>query len=142
MPTICASSASETENPLIESAPPVTRVILYVKDVLRVAAFYEKHFGMRPLPGGTDKWTELTSPAGGCIIALHKASVAQKSGAAMKLVFAVADVRSFKSAREKEGLNFGVVHEVSEGPGHEFFNAKDPAGNSISISSRGMKKNS
>ena len=119
-------------------SPLITRVILYVKDVPRVAAFYERHFGMRPLPGGTDKWTELASPAGGCMISLHKASVKQKSGAAMKLVFGVADVRGFKSAKEKDGLIFGVVHEVDEGDGHEFSNAKDPAGNSICISSRGI----
>lgn len=59
----------------------------------------------------------------------------------MKLVFGVADVRAFKSAKEKEGLKFGVVHVVREGNGHEFSNAKDPAGNSISISSRGLMGN-
>jgi catechol 2,3-dioxygenase-like lactoylglutathione lyase family enzyme len=117
----------------------IARVILYVKDVEGVAAFYQRHFGMLPLPGGSDQWTELKSAAGGSLISLHKASVKQKSGAAMKLVFGVADVRAFKSAREKEGLLFGVVHDV-KAEGHEYANAKDPAGNSISISSRGMKR--
>jgi hypothetical protein len=36
----------------------ITRVILYVKNVPRIADFYERYFDMRPLPGGTDKWTE------------------------------------------------------------------------------------
>ena len=37
--------------------------------------------------------------------------------------------------RAAAGLAFGPVHEA---PGHCFANAKDPAGNAISISSRGM----
>jgi catechol 2,3-dioxygenase-like lactoylglutathione lyase family enzyme len=118
------------------SSPQITRVILYVKDVAKVAAFYERFFGMHPLPGATPGWIELAGEPRGCTIALHKASVAQKSGAAIKIVFGVADVKAFKLAKEKQGLRFGVVHEVD---GFEFANAKDPAGNSISISSRGLK---
>ena len=63
--------------------------------------------------------------------------MSQKSGAAMKMVFGVEDVNAFRSAKEKEGLKFGVVHEVD---GFAFSNAKDPAGNSIQISSRGLKR--
>jgi predicted enzyme related to lactoylglutathione lyase len=116
--------------------PAIARVILYVKNVRKVAAFYERFFGMCALPGHTDDWTELESPAGGCTIALHKAAVTQKSGAAIKIVFGVADVRKFKWEKERQGLRFGVVHQPEEG--FEFCNAKDPAGNSISVSSRGM----
>ena len=36
-------------------APQIARVILYVKDVIRVAAFYERFFDMHALPGGSDK---------------------------------------------------------------------------------------
>jgi catechol 2,3-dioxygenase-like lactoylglutathione lyase family enzyme len=126
------------ENLSVVSPPRITRVILYVRDIPKVAAFYQRFFSLLPLPGGTDGWLELASPAGGCTIALHQASVAQKSGAAMKLVFGVDDVRAFKSAKEKQGLKFAVVHETD---GFEFSNAKDPAGNSIQISSRGLKGN-
>jgi catechol 2,3-dioxygenase-like lactoylglutathione lyase family enzyme len=124
------------EKPSTVGALRISRIILYVKDIPRVAAFYERHFGMHPLPGGTSGWLELDGPQGGCTIALHKASAAQKSGAAIKLVFGIATVRAFKSAKEKDGLKFGVVHEAD---GFEFSNAKDPAGNSIQISSRGIK---
>jgi len=117
-------------------SPRIARVILYVRDIPRVSAFYERFFGMHPLPGASDGWVELASGSGGCTIALHKAAVTQKSGAAMKLVFGVADVRAFKSEKEKEGLKFGVVHDVGS---FQFSNAKDPAGNSIQISSRGLK---
>jgi catechol 2,3-dioxygenase-like lactoylglutathione lyase family enzyme len=121
------------------SSPQIARVILYVKDVAKVAAFYERFFAMHRLPGATPGWIELAGDAPGCTIALHKASVAQKSGAAIKLVFGVVDVKGFKRAKEEQGLKFGVVHEVD---GFEFSNAKDPAGNSISISSRGLKGSS
>jgi hypothetical protein len=113
----------------------ITRVILYVKNVPRIADFYERYFDMHRLPGGTDKWTELAASSGGCTIALHKASVGQKSGAAIKLVFGVDDIRSFKTAKERDGLSFGVIHQAE---GVEFSNTKDPAGNSIQISNRGL----
>jgi hypothetical protein len=57
----------------------------------------------------------------------------------VKLVFGVRDVQAFKEAAGSKGLEFGSVHTVRGEPGHEFANAKDPAGNSISISSRGMR---
>jgi len=113
----------------------IARVILYVRDIPKVAAFYERFFGMKPLPGATDGWLELACRSGSCTIALHQAARSQKSGAAVKLVFAVADVEAFVRAREKEGLNFGAIHRPD---GFAFANAKDPAGNSISVSSRGL----
>jgi predicted enzyme related to lactoylglutathione lyase len=115
-------------------AVPIARVILYVKDIPKVAGFYQRHFGMQPLPSQTKGWLEMAGHPSGCNIALHQASSAQKSGAAIKIVFGVEDVRKFKSEREAEGLKFGPIHEAGD---FEFANAKDPAGNSIQISSRG-----
>ena len=69
----------------------LSRVVLYVRDIPTVAAFYQQHFGLQPLGDGEPGWLELVPPGGGCAIALHC-----------------------------------------------FSNAKDPAGNAISISSRGM----
>lgn len=126
------------QNSALAWAPSIARVILYVRDIPKVAAFYEQFFGMTRAEGASAGWQELISPAGGCAIALHQAAVSQKSGAAMKLVFGVADVEGFKRAAEKKGLKFGVVHRVEEnGARFQFSNAKDPNGNSISISSRG-----
>jgi len=116
-------------------SPALVRVILYVKNIPKLAAFYQLHFNLHPLPGATATWVELASPNGGSTIALHQAAVSQKSGAAMKLVFAVKDVRAFKAAAERNGLKFSAVHTPD---GFEFANAKDPAGNSISVSSRGL----
>jgi len=121
---------------------PIARIILYVRDLAKVAAFYEKHFGLKPLAGAEDAlagaedgWLEIGSPSGGCSIALHRAAISQKRGSEIKIVFGVKDVRKFKAEREAAGLKFGVIHKTS---GHEFSNAKDPAGNSIQISSRGL----
>ena len=115
--------------------PSISRVILYVKDMARTAEFYRRYFGMIPLPTTKNDWMELVPEGGGCSIALHKASVSQKSGAAIKIVFGVADVNEFKKKSEEAGLKFGVIHQTD---GFEFANAKDPSGNSIQISSRGL----
>ena len=115
--------------------PPITRIVLYVKDLPKVADFYQRHFGMKPLPSAESGWLELESGSGDCTIALHQAASSQKSRSAMKVVFGVSNVRQFIQDREADGLKFGPVHT----PGtFEFANAKDPAGNSISISSRGL----
>ena len=113
----------------------VARIILYVRDIPKVAAFYQQHFGLEPLPGAEEGWLELGASNGGCSIALHQASASQKRGAEIKISFGVRNVREFKAAKEAQGLKFGVVHAVT---GFEFSNAKDPAGNSIQISSRGL----
>jgi predicted enzyme related to lactoylglutathione lyase len=118
-------------------AIPVSRVILYVKDVAKVAAFYQRHFGMTPLPGNDEGWVELSSGKHGCNIALHKAASSQKSCAAVKIVFGVADVKKFKAECGTGGLPFGPIHQYRD---FAFANAKDPAGNSIQISSRGIKR--
>jgi predicted enzyme related to lactoylglutathione lyase len=115
------------------TATPIARVILYVRDIPNVAAFYQTHFGFEPVPGDGKGWLELASPSDECCIALHQASTGQKRGSEIKIVFWVEDVRKFKREREARGLKFGVVHEAK---GFQFSNAKDPAGNSISISSR------
>jgi hypothetical protein len=99
----------------------------------KVARFYERYFGMKPLPAENNAWLELVSESGGCVLALHQASRPQKSGAAMKIVFGVSDVRAFVSECEREGLKFGPIHEVGE---FLFANVKDPAGNSVQISNR------
>jgi predicted enzyme related to lactoylglutathione lyase len=123
----------------IEATPTVAisivRVILYVQEIPKVARFYERYFGFKSLPSENKAWQELASEAGGCVIALHQASRAQKSGASVKIVFGVKDVRAFVEDSGRDGLKFGPIHEVGE---LLFANVKDPAGNSLQISNRGM----
>jgi hypothetical protein len=40
-------------------AHPVARAILYVRDIPTVAAFYERFFNTKPVPGATDDWPIL-----------------------------------------------------------------------------------
>jgi predicted enzyme related to lactoylglutathione lyase len=112
---------------------PIAGIVLYVKDIPKVSAFYQEHFGFRALPSSLAGWQPLVSPSGGCELALHQAAKSQKSGAAIKIVFAVSDVRRFIASRRKHGLDFGPIHKAK---GYCYANAKDPAGNSISISDR------
>jgi hypothetical protein len=92
---------------------PIVRVILYVKDLPKVAHFYQKHFGMKPLPSEDAGWLELESNSGDCNIALHRAASSQKSGAAIKVVFGVSNVRQFMKEREAERLKFGPIHDTA-----------------------------
>jgi predicted enzyme related to lactoylglutathione lyase len=115
---------------------PIARIILYVRDIEKVAAFYQKHFELKPLGEAEAGWLEIGSPDTGCSIALHQAAASQKRGSEIKIVFGVKDVRKFKAEREAAGLKFGVVHKSER---HEFANARDPAGNSIQVSSRGIR---
>jgi predicted enzyme related to lactoylglutathione lyase len=115
---------------------PIARIILYVRDLEKVAAFYRKHFGLKPLGEADAGWLEIGSPNGGCSIALHQAAASHRRGSEIKIVFGVEDVPKFKAEREAAGLKFGVVHKSER---HEFANARDPAGNSIQVSSRGIK---
>ena len=111
----------------------IVRIILYVQELPKVVRFYERYFGMKALPTDEKGWVELLGEGGGCVLALHQASRAQKSGAAMKIVFGVSDVHAFVLACEKDGLKFGPVHDVG---GLQFANVKDPAGNSVQVSNR------
>ena len=56
----------------------LARVILYVRDIPKVAAFYERHFGMKALPSSRADWPELLPGAGDCTIALHQARATGK----------------------------------------------------------------
>ena len=113
----------------------ISRIILFVRDVERVAAFYKKHFDLLPLDRNEDGWLELA--ADGCNLALHRATTAsrERGRSPAKIVFAFADVHTAKKQFAAAGLKFGKVHEVD---GFAFANARDPEGNPIQISSRGL----
>jgi catechol 2,3-dioxygenase-like lactoylglutathione lyase family enzyme len=115
----------------------ISRIILFVRDVPAVAAFYQRHFGLKPIASAEDGWLELA--AGGCNLALHRATKTsrERGRSSAKIVFAVADVHAAKQSFAKQGLKFGKVHEVND---FAFANARDPEGNPIQISSRGITK--
>jgi predicted enzyme related to lactoylglutathione lyase len=119
-------------------APPISRLILYVRDLPKVAAFYEKYFGLVPRGPVREGSVDLVSPQGGCALVLLPASKGHKIGqSCVKIVFDVPDVGACKDKCQKEGLDFGVIHRSE---GYEFANARDPARNLIQISSREARR--
>lgn len=116
------------------ASPPLVRVILYVRDMEKSAAFYEKYFGLRRIDAGADDLIQLESPSNGLGLTILQAAKSVKlAQAGVKLVFQVEDIESFKARSAKAGLKFGATHQ---GPDYSFANAKDPSGNSVQISSR------
>lgn len=115
-------------------SPQLGRLILYVKDPDAVAAFYCTHFGYETRHLEGDRIVELVAQDGGANLLLHPLGAGRKAGQTLvKLVFDVADVAAFCESAAARGLAFGSIHSAD---GYSFANAKDPAGNSVSVSSR------
>ena len=115
-------------------APPLGRLVIYTKRVEEMAQFYCGHFGFSILRLEDDRIVELRPKNGGTSILLHPATSKQKEGQALvKLVFDVEDVSAFCETSKTLGLEFGKVHQAN---GYAFANAKDPAGNSVQVTSR------
>ncbi|WP_159995401.1 VOC family protein [Roseomonas sp. 18066] len=116
---------------------PLSRVVLYVRDVEETARFYATHFGFRVTRAEGDRIVELVPTDGGAILMLHPASKGQRPGQSLvKLVFDVEDVEGFCRSAAERGLTFGPVHQAD---GYCFANAKDPGLNAISVSSRAFR---
>ena len=114
------------------------RLILYVKNMEGTVSFYERHFGFKAQRNPAERIIELVPSNGGATIMLNSASVKQKQGqSVVKLVFDFDDVAAFVRDAAKNGLKFGALHQAD---GYIFANAKDPNGNSVSISSRASRK--
>ena len=118
--------------------PVLGRILLYVRDIDTVAEFYARHFGFRIHREEGDRVVELESSAdAGANIMLHPLGRGRKGGQTVaKLIFDVPDVEAFCSRAAEHGLSFGAVHMAD---GYVFANARDPAGNAISISSRAYR---
>jgi len=114
------------------------RLILYVRDVEATISFYQSHFDYKAERRDGDRIVELVAPDGGVNLMVHPAGRAQKMGQVLvKLVFDVRDVDAFCVASRAKGLEFGSIHQAD---GYQFANARDPSGNSISVSSRTFRK--
>jgi hypothetical protein len=100
----------------------------------RLVTFYETYFSFNAVGDVSEGLVEMVAPAGGAGILIHRAAKGVKLGqVGVKLTFSVQDVEGFKAEASALGLEFGSIHQAN---GYSFANAKDPDGNSISISSR------
>lgn len=116
----------------------MTRILIYTKDVEKMANFYIEFFGFKLHQEEGDRITELIAPDGGANILLHKAAKTTKMGQVLvKLVFDVEDIQAFCTESAAKGLKFGSIHKAD---GYSYANAKDPSKNSIQISSRAFKE--
>jgi predicted enzyme related to lactoylglutathione lyase len=114
---------------------PITRIILYVKNVEKAAAFYQRVFELKIVGTPEKGWIELG--AGGCNLALHQAAkTADFRRAAAKISFGVKDVAATKALLESRGLKLGPIHVT---PNSTFCNGKDSEGNLLSIGNRGVE---
>jgi len=114
------------------------RIVIYTKRLDEVADFYCKHFGFRELRLEGDRIVELVAPDIGANIMLHPMSDRRKEGQTLvKLVFDVEDVDAFCETSKERGLEFGPIHRAD---GYSFANTKDPAKNTVSVSSRAFVK--
>lgn len=112
-------------------------IMIYARDMHKTAQFYSKFFGFRTSGEVVEGLIELTPQNGGTTILIHQAAKSLKLGhVGVKLVFHVLDVPSFVDKAGVLGLKFGSVHQAN---GYQFANAKDPDGNSVSISSRAFR---
>jgi len=116
---------------------PLGTVIIYARDMQRTAAFYGEHFGFSTTGQVTESLIELQGSSGGAGILIHQAAKSVKLGqVGVKLSFHVQDIEAFVLAAAKNGLKFGAIYQAN---GYQFANAKDPDGNSVSISSRAFR---
>jgi predicted enzyme related to lactoylglutathione lyase len=115
----------------------LNRLVLYVSDIDATAKFYAEHFAFTISTEFGDRIVELSPIGNGSAILLHPAAKGQRRGqSAVKLVFDVRDVGEFCQRSASKGLVFGPIHQAD---GYQFANAKDPDGNSISVSSRAFR---
>lgn len=114
--------------------PPLARLTLYTRRIPEMVDFYSRHFGYEAFQEPGDRIVELRPKGAGVILHLHQMAKGQKAGQVLvKLGFDVEDVQAFALEAAKQGLHFGKPFKAN---GYLFANAKDPAGNSISITSR------
>lgn len=117
--------------------PDLGRLVIYTRRIDDMAAFYETHFGYTAHRVEGDRIVELRPPGSGLSLLLHPLGKGQNEGQVLvKLVFDVPDVAAFHAEAAARGLDFGKIHRMS---GYAFANAKDPAKNSIQISSRAFQ---
>ncbi|WP_394788584.1 VOC family protein [Rhodoferax sp.] len=116
---------------------PLGTIILYARDMQKSAAFYAQHFGFSTYGEVREGLIELKAPHGGAAILIHQAAKSIKLGqVGVKLSFHVEDVAAFVAEAAARGLQFGAIHQAN---GYAFANAKDPDGNSVSVSSRAYR---
>jgi predicted enzyme related to lactoylglutathione lyase len=111
----------------------IRAIMLFVKDVKTVAAFYQNYFGLKPVGKFNPEYLELSG--GGIRIALHRSPShdGNSSHSPAKIIFACKDVPAMVKKLSAKGLKFGKIHSYEK---IQFCDTKDPEKNPVQISSR------
>lgn len=107
---------------------PLARVILFVRDVERVARFYEEKLGLA-VASREPGFVELDG--GGCRVAIHDAPKANPGRT--KLSFYAKDVAAARAELVRRGAKMGRLLEF---PGLTMCDGKDPEGNTFQLTDR------
>jgi predicted enzyme related to lactoylglutathione lyase len=108
----------------------ISRIILFVKDVEKVAMFYKEAFDLKLISDINSEWIELD--VGGCNLAFHKTKDRTLKNKT-KIVFGTSDVFRTKKLLEEKGIKLGKVSSIDN---LNLCNGKDPEGNIFQISDR------
>ena len=123
---------------LVIFIPQLSSLVLYVKNMPRIAEFYVRYFGFMAQSQVHDDLIKLVTPDQNFSLLIHQASKGHRVGqSCIKIVFDVEDVESFKNQAREDGLIFSKTHK---GEGYEFANARDPAQNPIQIARKNLSK--
>ena len=124
---------------------PLNRIIIFVGNVEKCAAFYHDVFGFKALPSDDPGWIELDT--GGCRLAFHKAhgpkgAIDSPTGGAKnphKIVFFAEDVAKTRDEIVARGIAAGVkvkMGEIKKFGKLAFCDGRDPEGHVFQISNR------
>ena len=118
---------------MIGAIGPLSRVIVFVKDVQTCAAFYRDVLGLQSHDFADATW--MSFEAGGCFISLHKGAVGVgRKPKHVQLVFKVQDVAATREQLVNKGVKMDAI--VTPDETFSFCNGRDPEGNWFQISSR------
>jgi predicted enzyme related to lactoylglutathione lyase len=110
-----------------------SRIVLFVKDIQVMGAFYSDVLGLIPKVTPDDPKAWLEFQAGAISIALHENGVSNKAKRPPKITFYVQDVGATREILVTRGAKLSKIIKTDW---FEFCNGHDPENNHFSISSR------
>lgn len=119
----------------------MTRIILYVRDVALLKAFYQRHFALPVIEEIDGEWAVLD--AGAIELALHRAGPAFRDAAApastnaatsnVKLVFKIdADIDAHRDRLARDGVTVRDIKRYDGFP-YRMVDGVDPEGNVFQV---------
>ncbi len=113
----------------------IKRVILFVRDVPTLGAFYRDVLGLTELESLDDPKEWLEFSAGACTIALHHGGIESRGRSRPpKIVFYSDDVAKARASLIAKGAKLGPIQTVENL--FQFCDGRDPEGNHFQVSSR------